>query len=44
MTKNYWDYKFGESASKSVLWKEVWRVHPELQVCVDIRLIFAIGE
>ena len=36
--------KFGESANKSVWQKKVWQIHPELQVCMDIRLIFAIGE
>ena len=28
--------KFGESANKSVWWKKVWRIHPELQVRMDI--------
>ena len=36
--------KFGECANKSVWWKKVWQIYPELQVCMDIRLICVIGE
>ena len=36
--------KFGESANKSVWRKKVWRIHPESQLCMDIRLICAIGK
>ena len=36
--------KFGESANQSVWQKKVWQIHAELQVCVDIRLICAIGK
>ena len=40
--------KFIESANKSVWWKKVCQIHPELQVCmwgyIHICLIFAIGE
>ena len=25
-----------ESVNKSVWWKKVWRIHPELQVCMDM--------
>ena len=44
MTKKLAGAKFGESANESVWWKKVWRIYPELQVCMDIRLICAIGE
>ena len=36
--------KFGKSANKSVWQKKVWQIHPELQACMDVRLIFAIGK